>query len=240
MSVTLEHRIEHAKAYPFPAPDHGFLYEAGSWRRLEEDDLERNGRVPVLAAGSNQSPEQLIRKYGGMEDIGPIPVQRGRLHDFDVVYAAHLTAYGSLPATFQRSPGTLVTVFVLWLNAAQLARMHETERNYSYDRLDRVAIEFDDGATRDHAFAYSSKIGCYSHDGNCISLAEIAAEGRNFEVFDQPSALSLVRDRLSPGVPLDRFLGQHLEDRELHKARSSALGQGAIPTAYQRTTIVTL
>ena len=114
--------VEHAKAYPFYIPDHCYLYEEGGWRRLDDRLFNADGRVPVLAAGSNQSPDQLARKYGHMPGIGPIPAQRGRLHDFDVVYAAHLARYGSVPATFQHSPGTIVIVFVLWLTAPQVAQ----------------------------------------------------------------------------------------------------------------------
>ncbi len=137
--------VSHAKAYPFPAPDHSYLYEAGGWQILSTG-FETTGRTPVLAAGSNQSPEQLARKYGEMPDIGSIPAQRGALHDFDVVYAAHLSHYGSVPATFQQSPGTIVTVFVLWLTELQLDRMHETEGNYSYDHLDALHLDLDGGA----------------------------------------------------------------------------------------------
>ena len=135
--------VQHAKSYPFSPPDHGFLYEGGDWERLDpgrfdDERLEGEGRVPVLAAGSNQSPAQLKRKYGHLADAGMIPARRGVLHEFDVVYAAHLTGYGSVPATFPHSPGTAVTVFVLWLDEPQLARMHETEGNYTYDHLDGI------------------------------------------------------------------------------------------------------
>ncbi|MFL2668814.1 MAG: hypothetical protein ACJ0HT_04470 [Alphaproteobacteria bacterium] len=51
--------VEHAKAYPFPAPDYSYLFEAGKWSALENDEFDVRGRTPVLAAGSNQSPEQL-------------------------------------------------------------------------------------------------------------------------------------------------------------------------------------
>jgi hypothetical protein len=236
----MQDRIAHAKSYPFPSPDHGFVYEAGAWRALDGGDLDFAGRVPVLAAGSNQSPEQLIRKYGGDPEIGAIPGQRGLLSDFDVVYAAHLTAYGSLPATFQHSPGTTVRVFVLWLDDAQLERMHETERNYSYDHLDGIRIVFDDGGIANDAYAYSSKVGCYGHQGGCIALREIAATDRSFPEAGQVEALSLVRDRLAPGTPLDDFIEQHLVDRDLHRVRSGALAEGAIPIAYRRRMLVTL
>lgn len=236
----MQDRIAHAKSYPFPAPPHCFLYESGAWRRLDNGDFDRDGRVPVLAAGSNQSPEQLARKYGHMADIGAIPAQRGRLHDFDVVYAAHLTAYGSVPATFQHSPGTAVTVFVLWLTEAQLVRMHETEGNYTYDHLTGVRVALDTGAALDEAFAYSSKVGCLAHENGCVGLSEIAASDRRFPALAQPQALALVRDRLAPGVALDEFVRQHLEDAVLHRQRSHALGEKAIPVGYPRRTVLVL
>src|SRR5690606_17003915 len=144
----------------------------GQWQRLPAGPLDTTGRVPVLAAGSNQSPEQLARKYGHLPEIGAIPAQRGRLHDFDVVYAAHLARYGSVPATFQHAPGTAVTVFVLWLTERQLVRMHETEGNYCYDHLYDVRVDLDAGGTLWEAFAYSSKVGCLAHAGSCIAIAE--------------------------------------------------------------------
>lgn len=236
----MQDRIAHAKSYPFPAPDHCFEYEAGKWRKLGTGDFERAGRVPVLAAGSNQSPEQLVRKYAHLADVGAIPAQRGRLAGFDVVYAAHLTAYGSVPATFQHSPGTTVTVFVLWLTEKQLVRMHETEGNYTYDHIENVQVVLDTGGTLTEAFAYSSKVGCLAHEGGCISLAEIGAESRRFPALTQPQVLELVRDRLAPGVPVDEFVLQHLEDRDLHRRRSRALSEGAIPAGYARRTVLVL
>jgi hypothetical protein len=233
-------RIRHAKAYPFPAPAHCFEYEAGAWRRLDTHDFDRGGRVPVLAAGSNQSPEQLIRKYADYPDIGPIQAQRGRLGDFDCVYAAHLSSYSSVPATFQRSPGTRVIVFVLWMTEAQLVRMHQTEGNYTYDHLRGIDVALDAGGTISEAFAYSSKIGCLNHQGGCVGLAEIAADGRVFPALGQEAALTLVCDRLAPGLHVDDFVRENLEDDALRRARSASLGEGAIPAGYDRHTVLVL
>jgi len=231
--------VGHAKSYPFPAPDHSYLYEAGGWRPLSAG-FETAGRTPVLAAGSNQSPEQLARKYGQMPDIGPVPAQRGTLHDFDVVYAAHLSGYGSVPATFQHSPGTIVTIFVLWLTEPQLDRMHETEGNYSYDHLEALRLELDGGAELAAAYAYSSKIGCLSHAGGCVSLAEIAARNRQFPALGQAGMQAVIRDRLSPGMALDSFIEQHVTDPAVHRERSTRLAEGALPVAYRRRTVLTL
>ena len=231
--------VVHAKAYPFPAPDHSYLYEAGGWQVLRTG-FETSDRTPVLAAGSNQSPEQLARKYGAMPDIGSIPAQRGVLHDFDVVYAAHLSGYGSVPATFQQSPGTIVTIFVLWLTDPQLDRMHETEGNYSYDHLDSLRLELDGGLALPAAYAYTSKIGCLSHNEGCVSLSEIAAQNRQFPALTQVDMQTAIRDRLAPGVALDNFIEQHIGDPTIHRDRSARLADGALPVAYRRRVIADL
>lgn len=232
--------VAHAKAYPFPAPNHCYLYEDGSWRPLDQPVADADARTPVLAAGSNQSPEQLARKYGDLPKTGPIPAQRGRLSDFDVVYAAHLARYGSVPATFQQSPGTVVTVFVLWLTDIQLERMHATEGNYTYDRLEDVQVELDAGGALTEVYAYTSKIGCLGDGGDCIGIAEIDAEQRRFPALRQPEVLALVRDRLSPGSDLDRFIAEHAAEYELLRERSRRLRDGAIPISYERRTILSL
>ena len=234
----MQDRIDHAKSYPFPSPGHSFLYNNGGWRALEPGEVARDGRHPVLAAGSNQSPEQIHRKYGGNGLDAVIPVQRGRLHDFDVVYAGHLTAYGSVPATFQHSPSTVVDVFVLWLDDAQLDHMHATELNYTYDHLTGIRLELDgEDEAMAEAFAYTSRVGCLNFQGNCVSLKEIAAVGRLFPELDQITALGVVRDRFAPGIEIDDFVRQHLEDIDTHRERSKGLGTDALPVAYQRRVI---
>jgi len=231
--------VSHAKAYPFPAPHHSYLYEAGGWKPLSTG-FQTADRAPVLAAGSNQSPEQLARKYGAMPNIGSIPAQLGALRDFDVVYAAHLSGYGSVPATFQHSPGTIVTVFVLWLTGSQLDRMHETEGNYSYDRLEALRLELDGGTALPAAYAYTSKIGCLSHEGGCVSLAEIAAHNRQFPAMTQAGMQAVIRDRLAPGIALDSFIEQHVTDPAIHRERCTHLADGALSVAYRRRTVLTL
>ncbi|KAI0566898.1 6-phosphofructo-2-kinase/fructose-2 6-biphosphatase 4 [Gracilaria domingensis] len=55
----------------------------------------------VLAIGSNAAPEQLRRKYGNTElPVHVVPVQ---VRGMDVVYAALMAPYGSIPATVKKS-----------------------------------------------------------------------------------------------------------------------------------------
>ncbi len=233
---SLAARIAHAKSYPFPRHDYCYVYADRRTARLPVGPCDVAGRVPVLAAGSNQSHEQLHRKFGHIADC-TIPVWRGRLHDFDVVYAAKLTGYGSVPATFQYSPGTSVTVFVQWLTEAQLLRMHETEAGYDYDRLADIRVTLDRGGVLTEAYAYTSATGCLALDGQPVALAEIAAEGRRFRPLGQIEMLAAVRDRLAPGAALDEFIGDHLEDATLRRERSAALAAESLPIRYKRETL---
>jgi hypothetical protein len=237
----MPHRIPHAKAYPFPIPDASFIYDNGATRPADPARMVRDGRTPVLAAGSNQSPEQIHRKFGKLPGDVLVPSQRGRLHDFDVVYAAHLAGYGSVPATFQASPGTAVTVFVQWLDEPQLARMHETEGSYSYDCLSGIRIELDDGHGEFiEAFAYSAKAGCLNRSGSPASLAEISAEGRIFPEFTQSEMLTHLRDKLSPGDDLDRFILAHVTDQDIRHARARTMSADALPLLFDREVVDTL
>ncbi len=231
----VEDRIRHAKSYPFAIPDRAYVYRNGAVEPYRPAEVEREGRIPVLAAGSNQSPEQIARKYARLEGEIVIPAQRGYLWNFDSVYAAHITGYGSVPATFRRAPGTAVSVFVLWLNDAQLARMHETEGSYTFDRLDSIRLALDGTAeTLTSAFAYSSRVGCLNVGGACVALAAIAARGRRFPARAQPEILGVLRDRQAPGQKLDDFIRDCLDDDGLRRARSHALGRDALPLAYRR------
>jgi hypothetical protein len=225
-------RVRHAKAYPFHIPERSYVYADGDVRSWDAS-IDLAGRVPMIAVGSNQSPDQLRRKFNGQGGI-VIPAQRGRLHDFDVVFAAHISSYGSVPATLQASPGTSVALFVLWLDEAALARMHATEGNYTYDRLTGLRLDLEGGTTLTEAFVYSAKIGCLNVDGACASLAAIPARERINAAFRQADMLARVRDWLEPGVPLDIFVGAHIADAELRRSRIAEIGSDALPLAYAR------
>ena len=150
--------VRRALSYPFEIPSRSYVVAGVRYEELPDGAPlpDVAGRHPVLALGSNQSPQQLIRKFKD-RGLGPIPVVRGRLHDFDIVYAAHVAAYGSIPATLRHCPGAAVTLFVNWLDEAQLARMHETETatgNYHFGRLDVITLRLEIGGDLTSAFLY--------------------------------------------------------------------------------------
>ena len=137
-------RLALAKGYPFPAPGSCYLFRNGTAEPLPRDPALYEGRQPVLAHGSNRSPEQLARKYGSAAEI---PVTYGRLADYDVVYSAHMSQYGSIASTLQHTPGTTVRLTINWLDRRQLARMHETEgpSTYAYGRLRGIDLALESG-----------------------------------------------------------------------------------------------
>jgi hypothetical protein len=91
-------RLALARAYPFAIPEGSYLLDGGAIRPPASlDGVDLAQRVPVLAVGSNQAQDHLRRKFAQMASPLRLPVTRAWLDDFDVVYATHVTRYGSIP-----------------------------------------------------------------------------------------------------------------------------------------------
>jgi hypothetical protein len=224
--------LARARGYPYPAPAQSFLYRDGTAQPL--DGARFAGRWPVLAHGSNRAPEQLARKFRHFSGAASeIPVTYVWLAGYDVVYSAHVTAYGAVASTLTRAPGCRVRVALSWLDDAQLARMHETEGNYAFGRLagTELAPEAGPSAARTAIYMYLSDHGCLLDDaGRPAALAAVRAEARPHGALDQDGALALLRDRLAPDRPLAAFILQQIDDPETRAARIRAVKAHARPT----------
>ena len=221
--------VSHAKSYPFPAPEGPFLIRRGTVYPLRDNSFDRSGRLPVLAAGSNRSHEQLLRKYVDDSGDSEIPVQVVSLFDYDSVYAAHFAGYGSVPATLLPSPGTVLRTSLLWLDSTQLSRMHQTERNYRFLELTDIRVEIDGtGESVDRIWIYSARVGCLRIDGNPVALAEMPVRGRILKAMSQAEVQARIRDRLAPGMDLDTFILQNIEKPELRRSRAQILSEDAL------------
>ena len=97
--MTTDPLILRALNYPYSYPAYDFVLDNGSTAPLQ-DRKSLEGRIPVLAIGSNRSPEQLLRKFGDQDFL---PVTCVKLCDYDVVYAAHI-ASGTMSTSFYVSP----------------------------------------------------------------------------------------------------------------------------------------
>lgn len=193
--------LERALAYPYAIPERSYALVGGRAEDLDHAAaVDRDERTALLAYGSNASPEVLARKLGPSEE--PIAVVRTVLRDFDVVYSAHLSPYGAVPATLLRSPGTEVPAFVVYLTAEQLARVSPTEPNYELARFDRPSCTLERGEAPAELRVYLSRHGALRLDGREVALSAIDAHSRRLPAMSQREVLERVRDALRPGAEL--------------------------------------
>jgi hypothetical protein len=219
--------ISRALGYPYPYPTYDFIIDKGSLNRLEDRDC-LEGRVPVLAIGSNKSPEQLLRKFGHQDFL---PVTFVKLCDYDVVYAAHMASYGSIPAILTASPGTIIEIAVTWLSKLQLEHMHKTEAigvNYDYGIAKALKIISDYDYENQEMGCYLGRRGCLSVKGDIIALTEIIATNRVFKEFKQSEILKEIYSNVSEGEPFEAWLKRLINNKEARQSATSILTQNAI------------
>jgi hypothetical protein len=183
--------LRRALTYPYAAPERSYLYRGGKAAELPER-FDLSGRTPLLSYGANAAPEVLALKLAALP-AEPLPAVRAELHDFDVVYSAHVSPYGAVPATLVESPGTVAPVFVLHPTAEQHALLTATELNYDLVRIGE-------------AQAYRSKHGCLELDRSAVALAAVRSQGRTLPELDQPAVLERVRAQLEPLLELEEFI----------------------------------
>ncbi|MFQ5954185.1 MAG: hypothetical protein ACE5JZ_03895 [Kiloniellales bacterium] len=225
-------RLARARDYPYDVTRESFLLLGGRVAPLDDMESHRVGRVPVLAYGSNQSPAQLRRKFGSE---AAIPVQRAWLAGFDVVYSAHFTTYGAVPAMLQVAPGTTVSLAVTWLDAAQLKHMTESETrlaNYAHRQLERIDLRLDDGTRLGAVDAYVGRRGSLVHDSAPLALEAVQAEGRSHRATTTAAVLELMRDRVAPGHDLEEFILRLGDDDDFRRRHAARIGEDARPFAW--------
>ncbi|MBK1670299.1 hypothetical protein CKO28_19935 [Rhodovibrio sodomensis] len=238
------HRLEIAKGYPYDAPAQSYLFRDGRAHPLSDaGPADRSaaglwtGRWAVLGHGSNRAPGQLARKFAHFAGAASeIPVTYVWLDGYDVVYSAHVTAYGAIASNLTYAPGCRVRVALTWLTAPQLARMHETEGAYAFGRLDGVRIQTEAGPDAAHTdiHMYLSDHGCLLHDGAPVGIESVRAEGRPHRALDQPRVQQLVRDKLARQLDveddLDSFILHAVADPNTRMHRIRALADHAQPS----------
>jgi hypothetical protein len=183
--------LQRALTYPYATPEGSYLYRDGS---VEEPPggFEPSGRTPLLSYGANAAPAALAIKLAALPGE-PLPLLRAELEGFDVVYSAHVSPYGAVPATLLESPGTVAPVFVIHPTEEQRALLTASEPNYDL-------VEVRGTAT------YRSKHGCLSIDGSPVALAAVRSRGRTLPELDEPAVLEQVRARVAPELDLEQFV----------------------------------
>lgn len=189
--------LERALGYPYATPDRSYLYLDGEARELPDAGADLSARVPLLSYGANAAPEALARKLAALPGVA-MPVMKSELEGFDVVYSAHVSPYGAVPATLLESPGTTAPVFVAYPTEEQRALLTASEPNYDLVEVGGMA-------------AYRSKHGCLEIDGSPVALAAVRSIGRALPELDEPAVLEHVRVHLAPEQELGEFVRRCVE-----------------------------
>ncbi|MFE6281263.1 hypothetical protein [Streptomyces sp. NPDC057877] len=135
--------------------------------------LVHEDRTPVIAVGSNACPGQLRHKMAEFRIDSPVPMVKARVTGVEVGVSAHVSRMGYVSASPVSAPGTTRELFVIWLDAAQLAVIDASEGvplpdgNYRRAWLPApdVSIELDGGETLPGAHVYVNQHGVL-HNGD--------------------------------------------------------------------------
>ncbi|MGW0613726.1 hypothetical protein [Streptomyces sp. NPDC002788] len=161
---------EHPLLYPGAWPaDSGLLDDE---RFLPLEQLMHDDRTPVLAIGSNGCPGQLRHKMREFGITSPLPMVKARVTGVDAGVSAHVSRMGYVSASPVSAPDTVRDLFVLWLDAEQLAVIDASEGvpvpGGNFDRAwlpaPDVRIALADGTRLPGVYAYVNRHGVL-HDG---------------------------------------------------------------------------
>lgn len=200
--------------YPYNSPKGPFTFKKG--KLFKGVHLSLKSRVPIISVGSNRSPYQLKNKFGLKEDLCAIPVI---LHDSDIVYAASISSYGSIPATQWPVNGVSSKLNLLWLNEKQLKIMHLSEGlgvAYDFVELDRQTVKIKNLNYNGPVFAYISSRGAFGFDINApIRLEKIISFNSHFFSLDEKKALKkLINIELENKVSIKKWVKKLISDKK--------------------------
>jgi len=217
--------FERAINYPYPTPDYAYSFFKGKFIQGIHLDLEK--RIPILSVGSNRAPMQLQRKFSFNQDICVTPAI---LYDSDIVYAASIAAYGSMPATQWPSIGTEVDLNVLWLTEKQLHIMHLTEAvgvAYNFVKMKSGTVKIKDFQFSGDIYGYVSVAGAFPFKLNApFRLAAILSSNNKLTAIYEEAALDFLMKFLEPDQTILReWIKEVIEDKDyrlqLHKKLKS-------------------
>ena len=181
--------FEKAISYPYEAPKTSFTFKNGKFYQGIQISLKN--RVPIISIGSNRSPYQLKNKFGINENLCVTPA---KLCNSIIVYAASISAYGSIPATQWPCEGSVSDLNLLWLSYDQLQIMHLSEGlgiAYNYVELDKDSVIIQDEDYSGSIFAYISVRGGYLFEGKLpFQLKKIKSNVNTYSSINEYEALN--------------------------------------------------
>ncbi|MBE7636843.1 hypothetical protein GUA87_08305 [Sneathiella sp. P13V-1] len=206
--------VKRALGYPYLRPLHSYILKNGRIQRLDAYTPETN-RTPVLACGSNAAPEQLIRKFSGIE-TSEIPVTYTRLDNFVSAYSPHISGYGAIPATLLPMEGASTSCHITWLTPEQLDVMHKSEAvgvNYRYSKLSNINLNCDLTGHHHSIHAYIGRRGYLSFNNQPAVLKEIpfSRSWHNCLPLTQEAVQVKVMHKLTDKINLNRYIVENTD-----------------------------
>ena len=181
--------FEKAISYPYKAPETSFTFKNGKFYRGIQISLK--DRIPIISIGSNRSPYQLKNKFGLNENLCVTPA---KLYNSIIIYAASISAYGSIPATQWPCEGSVSDLNLIWLSKDQLQIMHLSEGlgiAYNYVELDKDTVSIQDEDYSGPVFGYVSTRGGYLFAGDSpVKLQNIQSNTNKFSSINEHEALN--------------------------------------------------
>ena len=206
--------FERAINYPYPTPDYAYSFFKGKFIQGIHLDLEK--RIPILSVGSNRAPMQLERKFSINQDLCVTPAI---LYNSDIVYAASISAYGSIPATQWPSINTEVELNVLWLTQEQLNVMHLTEAvgiAYNFVKMNSGTVKIKDFQFNGDVYGYVALAGSFPFKANKpYRLSEINGINVNLKSINEEAALVFLMNFLEPKQSnLSKWIKKVIDDKD--------------------------
>jgi len=218
--------VRHALRYPFRTPGRACVVTPGGTRRPVPGEAVAAGRLPLIAAGANASPERLREKLGDALARSGVALVPAEARGLAVVHSAHIAAYGAVPATVLPCPGAVSRVFVLWLTAAQAARLDGTEAlgvNYRRQRLTGLDLCLEGGTRLAACDAYVSLHGPLARDGVPVALAAVPRSGVPWPPMDQRAVQAFAMARAGFSGTVADFVRANVADPAARARHAEAL-----------------
>jgi hypothetical protein len=205
---------------PIPRDVQSFLEVMEAGDRLGKDLL------PVLAAGSNASPEQLGRKLAGNSDFA-IPLLHGHVHGWSSVYSGHVTRYGAVPATLFPDTHATTRLHCLLIPRRLLRIFNESEGpQYKLQTLPGVSfftVGLETGEQTEiveplayisvrGAMRFSSGLSSGSSFARPLRLARLHTEGSEFASASEVQALTLLHTMTRQTTSVCQFIHRLVGD----------------------------
>ena len=207
---------------------------------IEGQTIEIDDVVAMIAAGSNGSTVQLARKYRERRSARPILIAPAEVTGAVSVYSAHITAYGSVPATMHAAPDAGAALHVLLMPAEELAHMNATEAlgvNYVLAAPEAMQARVETVSFA-RPLAYVSKRGALALETGPVLLPQTGGEATGYAEAGQREMVERVMARLGEGCSVEAFVTRMIGDRRARADVTARLAETALRWDLDRDEIV--